>query len=56
MASLNHPLYGDKKYGSKVNISQEEFPLYAYKLTFNHPTLKSEMSFEEYEESYLIKV
>ena len=47
MSSINHPLYGDKKYGSTVIIDQNMFPLYAYKLTFIHPTLKNEMTFEK---------
>ena len=56
MSSINHPLYGDKKYGSTVVVNQNDFPLYAYKLSFIHPTLKNEMTFEHIEEIHLIKV
>ena len=54
MSSIGHVLYGDKKYGSNNIIDPLEFPLYAYKLTFNHPTLKNELTFEYVEENYLL--
>lgn len=46
MASIGHPLYGDKKYGSKNTVEEEKFPLVAYKLTFPHPTTKEILTFE----------
>lgn len=54
MSSINHPLYGDKKYGSSIYIDQIEFPLYAYKLKFIHPTLKTNMVFEKIENNNLL--
>lgn len=42
-ANINHPLYGDKKYGSR-NISRHCF-LQAYKLIFKHPVTNEEMIF-----------
>lgn len=42
---LGNPLYGDVKYGSKHKIDYLEFPLDAYYLAFNHPTLKTRMEF-----------
>lgn len=54
MSSINHTLYGDKKYGSKINIDPLLFPLYAYKLIFTHPTLKTEMVFEKIENNILL--
>ena len=42
---INHPLYGDKKYGSKNNVLYDKFPLTAYKLSFIHPVSKEEMNF-----------
>jgi len=39
----NHPLYGDSKYGFDQN---KNLGLYAYKLTFNHPTTKEKLEFE----------
>jgi 23S rRNA pseudouridine1911/1915/1917 synthase len=55
MSSIGHPLFGDKKYGSKEIIDINSFPLYAYKLTIVHPTLKTEMEFERIENNSLIK-
>lgn len=46
MASINHPLYGDTKYGSKNNISNDDFPLEAYSLGFIHPTTKEYLEFQ----------
>lgn len=43
---IGHPLLGDKKYGSKLELSPEDFPLEAYHLGFFHPTTKEWMSFE----------
>lgn len=45
MAAIGHPLYGDKKYGSKNMIDPLEFPLCAYSLSFMHPVTKEEMTF-----------
>ena len=38
-----HPLLGDNKYGKK---GKYPLALYAYKLCFNHPVTKEELSFE----------
>lgn len=46
LANINHPLYGDKKYGSKNNINPQDFPLDAYYLSFYHPTTKEFLEFE----------
>jgi 23S rRNA pseudouridine1911/1915/1917 synthase len=54
-SSIGHPLYGDTKYGSKNKIDQDDFPLYAYSLTFIHPTLKKEMTFNKIEDNKFIK-
>ncbi len=45
-ASRGHSLYGDQKYGSRGRGKQ--LCLWAYSLTFMHPTLKEEMTFECY--------
>ena len=47
-ASRGHSLYGDQKYGSRGRGKQ--LCLWAYSLTFMHPTLKEEMTFECYPE------
>jgi len=46
MSSIGHPLFGDKKYGSKNEVEYDKFPLTAYKLSFVHPVSKEEMVFE----------
>lgn len=43
---LNLPLYGDNKYGPKTK--GYDLGLYAYQLTFEHPTLKETMTFMDY--------
>lgn len=45
-SAIGHPLYGDVKYGSKQTISNENFPLEAYHLSFYHPISKKLMTFE----------
>ena len=45
MAATGHPLYGDKKYGSKNLVDPLDFPLVAYSLSFPHPTTKEIMTF-----------
>ena len=42
-SSRGYPLYGDKKYGSK--ISDSDIALFAYKLVFNHPITKEAIVF-----------
>ena len=48
-ASRGHSLYGDQKYGLKQNskYGKKQLALWAYSLSFNHPTLNSRLSFEE---------
>ena len=45
MSYIGHPLYGDKKYGSKNTIRLEEFPLCAYSISFPHPITKEVLTF-----------
>ncbi len=40
--NLGLPLYGDQLYGNK---NKEQIRLYAYKLSFNHPTTKEKLEF-----------
>lgn len=47
LSSIGHPLYGDKKYGSKNQIDNDSFPLDAYCLGFNHPITKEKMIFKK---------
>ena len=45
-ASRNHSLSGDQKYGTRGRGKQ--LALWAFCLSFEHPTLKEEMTFENY--------
>ncbi|CCQ97264.1 Pseudouridine synthase, RluA family [[Clostridium] ultunense Esp] len=40
MAAMGTPLYGDQKYGAKVNKPGEWLALWSYRLSFLHPTNK----------------
>jgi 23S rRNA pseudouridine1911/1915/1917 synthase len=44
-AATGHPLYGDQKYGQKLNKPGQQLALWAHKLTVVHPTKKEEMTF-----------
>lgn len=55
MKSINHPLFGDKKYGSINIIDKLDFPLQAYKLEFMHPTTNDLLSFEKINNTKYIK-
>ena len=48
-ASRNHSLYGDQKYGTRGRGKQ--LTLWAYYLSFIHPTKKERMDFEDYPET-----
>ena len=43
MSSINHPLYGDQRYGVQ---DKKQLALYAYKLEFIHPVKKENMIFK----------
>ena len=59
MSSLKTPVYGDIKYGAKRGIVKTQkagamtnnLALWAYKLTFEHPTTKKSMTFKSYPEN-----
>lgn len=44
-SSRGYPLYGDSRYGKDKGI---QISLWAYSLTFTHPTLKKEMNFVKF--------
>ena len=44
LSNIGHSIYGDQKYGTRGHGKQ--IALWAYKLTFNHPITKEELSFE----------
>src|SRR5574344_743357 len=49
-ANISHPLYGDIKYGNKINKVGENLALWSYYLAFFHPTKDEYMEFEYYPE------
>ena len=44
-ASINHPLYGDIKYGQKINKVGQNLALWSYYLSFFHPTKDEYLEF-----------
>lgn len=47
-SSRGHSIYGDQKYGTRGRGKQ--LCLWAYKLSFYHPTTKEKLEFEDYPE------
>jgi 23S rRNA pseudouridine1911/1915/1917 synthase len=45
-ANIGHPLYGDVKYGQKVNKVGQNLALFSYYLSFFHPTKDEYLEFE----------
>ena len=43
-ASINHPIYGDLKYGAK--IKSDDMGLASYEISFSHPVSKEYMTFK----------
>ena len=43
-ASINHPIYGDLKYGAK--IKSDDMGLASYQISFSHPVSKEYMTFK----------
>ncbi len=46
LAAIGHPLYGDQKYGAKVNQLGEQLALFSSKLRFQHPITKEYLEFK----------
>ncbi len=44
-STIGHPLYGDQRYGNKVNKIGDQIALWSYEITCQHPTLKENMTF-----------
>ena len=53
MANAGHSLFGDQKYG--VRGKGKQIRLWAYKVTFIHPTKKEPLKFIDYPEWTLNK-
>ncbi len=50
LSHIGHPIAGDKKYG--INDDVQNIALYAYKLSFYHPTTKELLTFTSYPTEY----
>jgi len=44
-STIGHPLYGDQRYGNKVNSVGQQIALWSHQITCEHPTLKENMTF-----------
>lgn len=47
-SAIGHPLYGDQKYGQKLNKKGDQIALWSHKIICQHPTLKEEMTFKSF--------
>ena len=45
-ANISHPLYGDIKYGNKINKVGQNLALFSYYLSFFHPTKDEYLEFK----------
>ena len=48
MSAIGHPLYGDQKYGERVNSPGQQIALWSHEISFLHPTTKKEMVFNSH--------
>ena len=46
LSFIGHPVFGDKKYGSTINLPDRQIALYAHQLIFEHPISKEEICVE----------
>lgn len=51
-ANISHPLYGDIKYGNKINKVGQNLALWSYYLSFFHPTKDEYLEFTYYPNEY----
>lgn len=43
--AIGHPLFGDQKYGAKLNIPGQQIALWSHEITIMHPVKKEAMTF-----------
>lgn len=51
-STIGHPLYGDQKYGTKVNKVGQQIALWSHEISFDHPTLNKKVSFKSFPKKY----
>lgn len=54
LANFGYPIYNDYKYGTGINNGP--LGLYAYEISFNHPTLKETMTFKSWPRYAIFKL
>jgi 23S rRNA pseudouridine1911/1915/1917 synthase len=47
LAAIGHPLFGDLRYGAKVNRPGQQIALFCQEISCFHPTLKEPMTFSQ---------
>mgnify|MGYP000922541456 CR=1 FL=1 len=47
-SAIGHPLYGDQRYGFKVNKPGQQIALWSHNITCQHPIFKKEISFTSF--------
>lgn len=47
-SNIGHPLYGDQRYGIKLNRVGQQIALWSYNIICEHPTLKKKISFTSF--------
>ena len=45
-AAIGHPLYGDQKYGPRINRAGQQLALYSFGLRLQHPVSKEQLEFQ----------
>lgn len=48
LSTIGHPLYGDQKYGGKMNKPGQQLALWATEITLIHPIYHQEMTFKSF--------
>lgn len=48
LSTIGHPLYGDQRYGHKVNKKGQQIALWSHNITCKHPIFKERISFTSF--------
>jgi 23S rRNA pseudouridine1911/1915/1917 synthase len=48
LSSIGHPLYGDQRYGFKVNKKGQQIALWSHSITCEHPTFRKKITFTSF--------
>ncbi len=50
LSTIGHPLYGDQRYGIKINKKGQQIALWSHNITCEHPTFGATISFTSFPE------